>query len=167
MYISILEIKSFQVCKIKICKYTITSVFSVYFPNIFFMPDLLYYWYMHEIFLHNCNYILHELFKKYISSMVKSYIKTTALSTKVHVEGSEIVHIKIWSIVYVIWYQLTNILTNLTSNINMQTPENEQNTIWSFGPILQDDYFKVISSYDTLQHLNDVCKSLWIAQSKK
>lgn len=35
MYISILEIKSFQVCKIKICKYTITSVFSVYFPNIF------------------------------------------------------------------------------------------------------------------------------------
>lgn len=49
----------------------------------------------HEIFQHNCNYILHELFKKYISSMVKSYIKTTALSTKVHVEGSEIVHIKI------------------------------------------------------------------------
>lgn len=98
MYISILEIKAFQVCKIKICKYTITSVFRVYFPNIFFMPDLLYYSYMpmqtHEIFLHNCNYILHELFKKYISSMVKSYIKTTALSTKVHVEGSEIIHIK-------------------------------------------------------------------------
>lgn len=61
--------------------------------------------------------------------MVKSYIKTTALSTKVHVEGSEIVHIKNLSIVYVIWYQLTNILTNPTSNINMQTPENEQNTI--------------------------------------
>lgn len=135
------------------------------------MPDLLYYSYTpmqtHEIFLHNCNYILHELFKKYISSMVKSYIKTTALSTKVHVEGSEIVHIKIWSIVYVIWYQLTNILTNPTSNINMQTPEDEQNTIWSFGPILQDDYFKVISSYDTLQHLNDVCKSRWIAQGKE
>lgn len=134
------------------------------------MPDLLYYSYMpmqtHEIFLHNCNYILHELFKKYISSMVKSYIKTTALSTKVHVEGSEIVHIKNWSIVYVIWYQLTNILTNPTSNINMQNPENEQNTIWSFGPILQDDYFKVISSYDTLQHLNDVCKSRWIAQAR-
>lgn len=99
--------------------------------------------------------------------MVKSYIKTTALSTKVHVEGSEIVHIKIWSIVYMIWYQLTNILTNPTSNINMQTPEDEQNTIWSFGPILQDDYFKVISSYDTLQHLNDVCKSRWIAQGKE
>lgn len=97
MYISILEIKSFQVCKIKICKYTITSVFSVLSQYVF-MPDLLYYSYMpmqtHEIFLHNCNYILHELFKKYISSMVKSYIKTTALSTKVHVEGSEIVHIK-------------------------------------------------------------------------
>lgn len=98
MYISILEIKAFQVCKIKICKYTITSVFSVLSQYVF-MPDLLYYSYMpmqtHEIFLHNCNYILHELFKKYISSMVKSYIKTTALSTKVHVEGSEIVHIKI------------------------------------------------------------------------
>lgn len=97
MYISILGIKAFQVCKIKICKYTITSVFSVLSQYVF-MPDLLYYSYMpmqtHEIFLHNCNYILHELFKKYISSMVKSYIKTTALSTKVHVEGSEIVHIK-------------------------------------------------------------------------
>lgn len=97
MYISILEIKAFQVCKIKICKYTITSVFSVLSQYVF-MPDLLYYSYMpmqtHEIFLHNCNYILHELFKKYISSMFKSYIKTTALSTKVHVEGSKIVHIK-------------------------------------------------------------------------
>lgn len=171
MYISILEIKAFQVCKIKICKYTITSVFSVHFPNMFLC----------QIFctIHICPckrmksfytiaiiYYMNFL-KKYISSMVKSYIKTTALSTKVHVEGSEIVHIKNWSIVYVIWYQLTNILTNPTSNINMQTPENEQNTIWSFGPILQDDYFKVISSYDTLQHLNDVCKSRWIAQGKK
>lgn len=36
--------------------------------------------------------------------MVKFYIKIIVLFIKVYVEGFEIVYIKNWSIVYVIWY---------------------------------------------------------------